>query len=157
MWFHAFKPSGGQRGENRVLITCCHLWHSFPALPAGSCHLHTCPVIIQNKQRGWVEGATDTREAGWKEQQIPLFAGSASKVPSASVQEKEKASPRGCGRCRRAAAAVRWSISADLPSGQFTISMQPFHLSAFLRTIVWGVIFNPCSVFIPYPYIFLIK
>ena len=60
VWFPAFKPSQGQRGENRVLITCCHLWHSFPALPAGSCHLHTRPVIIQNKQRGWRGGAADT-------------------------------------------------------------------------------------------------
>ena len=84
-----------------------------------------------------------------------MFASSASKLPSASVQEKEKASPRGCWQGRRAAAAVGWSISADLPSGQFTISMQPFHLSIFLRTIIWGFIFNPCSVFIPYPYFFL--
>lgn len=26
--FHAFKSSEGQRQENRVLITCHHLWHS---------------------------------------------------------------------------------------------------------------------------------
>lgn len=146
MWFHAFKPSQGQRGENRVLITCCHLWHSFPALPAGSCHLHTCPVIIPNKQRGWVEGATDT---------IVCRVGLQGTICPCS--RKGETLPQGCGRCLRAAAAVGWSISADLPSGQLTISMQPFHLSVFLRTIVWGVIFNPCSVFIPYPYIVLIK
>ena len=59
-------------------------------LPSPACF--SCPrccvrahaVIIQHKQQGCAERG-----------QIPLFARPASKLPSASVQEKEKASPRG--------------------------------------------------------------